>query len=361
MRAAVSRAAGTLEIEDVWVDEPRGREVLVRTAAVGVCHSDRHFFQGTITGPHPTIHGHEASGVVVALGDQVVGLSVGDNVVVSLSVSCGSCTFCWTGRPFLCSARESTRRAPAESPRLRDGRGTTLEQFVDVSAFAELMLVHERAVVAIPSDVPMDSAAMLGCAVVTGLGAVFNTAGVRPGDRVAVVGCGGVGLNVVQGARIAGASQIIAIDLMPDNLEVARRLGATHVVEAGAQDPLGEVLAASGGGVDHSFEAVGRADTCVLAFRMLRPDGTATVVGLLPSGTRIPVPAEDLLRGKRIQGSVMGSTRLPVDIGRYLDLLASGRLILDGSSCPRIGLDDLGQVLSDGPPASATRTLLDFS
>lgn len=342
MRAAVLNEVNTpLELTDRFsVDKPNGHEVLVRTAASGVCHSDLHFVEGKwTTFPLPLVLGHECSGVVEQVGDQVSYLRPGDHVVGCLTAFCGECSYCMAGRTYLCASTD-LRRGANEPPRLSiDGR--PVSQFVNLSSFAEMMLVHERALVKIDREIPLDVAAILGCAVTTGLGAVFNSAAVRPGETVAVFGCGGVGLNAVQGARIAGAGRIIAVDLSPDKLAAAREFGATDVVDGRSVDAVQAVVEMTSGGVDHALECVGLKSTVEQAFRVLKPGAVATVVGMVPEGTKIEVDGVSLLFERRLQGSNMGSNRFRIDIPRYIDLYRDGRLNLDRLITSRI---DLGEV-----------------
>lgn len=331
-------------VDDFAVDKPKEHEVLVRTAACGVCHSDLHFRQGKwTTFPLPLVLGHECSGVVVEVGSQVSYLRPGDHVVGCLTAFCGECPECLTGRMFICSSR-SLVRGPSETSRLRWG-DQPVNQFVNLSGFAEMMLVHERSLVKIPRDIPLDVAATLGCAVITGVGAAVNTAQVRPGDTVAVVGCGGIGLNVIQGARIAGAEQIIAIDSDVRREEGARMFGATDFVLSD-DATVEHVLEQTEGGVDHAFEAVGLKATAELAFRLTRAGGQAIIVGLLPEGTSISVDAQSLTFDRRLRGSNMGSNRFRVDIPKLLAMYASGRLMLEELISARIGLDEVDDALA---------------
>ena len=232
MKAAVlHEQKKPLEIEDVQISEPGPREVLIRTAAAGVCHSDLHFQTGAYTYPMPTVLGHESAGVVEEVGSEVSYVSPGDHVITCLSAFCGHCRYCTTGRPALCDGAE-TRRAPGAPPRLSKG-GEPVHQFLNLSSFAEQMLVHEHAIVKIREDMPLDRACLIGCGVTTGLGAVMNTAKVEPGSTVVVIGCGGVGLAAVQGAAIAGAGRIIAVDMTPAKLELAQKVGAADGRAAG--------------------------------------------------------------------------------------------------------------------------------
>lgn len=332
-------------IDDLVVDTPRDHEVLVRTAACGVCHSDLHFRQGTwTTFPLPLVLGHECSGIVEAVGSQVTYLRPGDHVVGCLTAFCGECEYCLTGRMYICPGAGLSRDA-GDTPRLSRA-GSPLSQFVNLSGFAEQLLVHERALVKIDRDIPLDVAAVVGCAVTTGVGAAINTAQVRPGQTVVVIGCGGIGLNVIQGARIAGAARIIAVDRSAAKAEAALRFGATDAVVAD-DDVIARVIEMTAGGVDHAFEAVGRAHTAETAFAMLRAGGVATVVGLLPEGEKISVRGTDLTFDRRLQGSNMGSNRFRVDIPRYLDMYARGQLLLDELISTRISLSEVDAAMTE--------------
>ena len=341
VRAAVLRECpGWLEITDVEVDTPERREVLVRTAAAGLCHSDLHFMEGKYPAVTPVVMGHESAGVVEAVGSDVTYVQPGDHVVTCLSAFCGECEFCLTGRPQLCQAPELRRRLPEQKPRLSTS-GTAVGQLAGLASFAELLLVHERAVVKVTPDIPLDRAALIGCGVTTGLGAVFNTARVAPGATVAVIGCGGIGLNCVQGARLAGASRIIAVDVVDAKLEMALDFGATDVVDASTADPVATVVEMTSGGVEYAFEAIGLATTAEQAFNMLRRGGTATVIGMIPPDQVVRLPGAALLDEKRIQGSSMGSNRFRLDVGRYVDLYLQGRLKLDELVSARIRLEEV--------------------
>ncbi len=342
MRAAVLRECpGWLEVTDVQVDTPEPREVLVRTAAAGLCHSDLHFMEGKYPPITPVVMGHESAGVVEAVGSDVTYVQPGDHVVTCLSAFCGECEFCLTGRPQLCQAPE-LRRLPEQKPRLSTD-GTALGQFAGLASFAELLLVHERAVVKVTPEIPLDRAALIGCGVTTGLGAVFNTARVAPGATVAVIGCGGIGLNCVQGARLAGASRIIAIDLVDAKLEMALDFGATDIVDASKGDPVATVVEMTSGGVEYAFEAIGLATTAEQAFNVLRRGGTATVIGMIPPDQMVQLPGPAFLTEKRIQGSAMGSNRFRLDVGRYVDLYLQGRLKLDELVTARIRLEEVNE------------------
>ena len=347
MKAAVLHQPGTpMTIEEIAISKPGPREVLVRTVAVGLCHSDLHFYDGSFPHPLPVVLGHEAAGVVEAVGELVQTVKPGDHVVTCLSAFCGHCEHCVTGHLSLCASSE-TRRKRSEEPRLTYTRPAMppqgMMQFMNLSAYAEQMLVHENALVAIRRDMPLDRAALLGCAVITGTGAVFNTARVRPGDTVAVIGCGGIGLSAVNGAALAGAGRIIAVDMQDGKLELAKAFGATDVIHAGSGDAVQQVLDLTGGGVRHAFECIGLKQTAEQAFGMLRRGGMATVIGLLKPGTRLDLDASLLLYERGIQGSFMGSNQFPVDLPNLVNYYMQGRLHLDQMISQRIRLDQINE------------------
>src|SRR5271163_5267243 len=246
-----------LTIEQVDIDDPRDHEVLVKTAASGVCHSDLHFVDGLYPYPAPAILGHEAAGIVEEVGKQVTYVKPGDHVIACLSVFCGYCDQCMSGHPNRCANKAATQRAANDKPRLSQ-KGKPINQFLDVSSYCEKMLLHENAIVKIREDIPLDRAALIGCGVTTGVGAVLRTAKLEPGSTVAVFGAGGVGLAAIQGARIAGARKIIAIDMFEGKLAMAKRLGATDTVDSSHSDAVEAIREMTGGaGVDYSFEAIG--------------------------------------------------------------------------------------------------------
>ena len=344
MKAAVFRAVNEpMAVEEIAIDKPGPREVLVRTAAAGVCHSDMHFFNGTYPGQTPCVLGHESAGVVEEVGSAVRYVRPGDHVITCLSVFCGHCEYCLTGHMSLCQEPE-VRRGAEDAPRLsKDGAGLT--QFANLGSFAEQMLVHEHSVAKIRDDIPLDRAALIGCAVTTGVGAVIHTAAVEPGATVAVIGCGGVGLSCVNGAAIAGASRVIAVDTVASKLQLAGNFGATDMVNASDGDAVRQVRDLTGGGVHYSFEAIGLKATAEQAFRMLRPGGTATVIGMIPPGEMVQLHGPDFLAEKKIQGSMMGSNRFRVDMPRFVDFYLQGRLRLDEMISKRIGLGDVTDAL----------------
>jgi S-(hydroxymethyl)glutathione dehydrogenase/alcohol dehydrogenase len=360
MRAAVlSEIPGKLEIDEVQIDNPGPREVLIRTAAAGLCHSDLHFMEGKYPWMLPAVLGHESAGVVEKVGDQVTYVQPGDHVITCLSVYCGNCEFCLTGHLSLCDDKQAVQR-PLEAPQRLTRNGETMWQFFDLSSFAEMMLVHEHAIVKIRKDMPLDRAALIGCGVTTGVGAVFNTAKVEPGSTVAVIGCGGIGLNCIQGAAIAGAARVIAVDRIQEKLELAKTFGATDLVDASAGDAVQQVQELTGGGVQYSFEAIGLKATAEEAFAMLRRGGTATVIGMIPIGQNVEVPGFELLYEKKLQGSNMGSNRFRVDMPRFIDLYMDGRLKLDELVSQRIALQDVNEGFEAMKAGSVARSVIVF-
>jgi S-(hydroxymethyl)glutathione dehydrogenase/alcohol dehydrogenase len=304
MKAAVFREVNKpMEIEDIQVSKPGPREVLVRTAAAGVCHSDLHFFNGTYPGQVPMVLGHESAGVVEQVGSDVHYVKPGDHVITCLSVFCGHCEYCLTGRMTLCQEPE-TKRGPDQESRLSHS-GKPLTQFANLGSFAEHMLVHEHAVAKIREDMPLDRAALSGCGGTPGVGAVIHTAKVEPGSTVAVIGCGGVGLSCINGAAIAGASRVIAVDMVPSKLELARKFGATDVVNGKDGDAVEAVKELTEGGAHYTFEAIGLKTTAEQAFNILRNGGTATIIGMIPPGHMVSLHGVDFLFEKKIQCSFM--------------------------------------------------------
>lgn len=347
-----------LTIEQVDIDKPGPREIVVRTVATGVCHSDLHFVDGLYPYPAPAILGHEAAGIVEEVGDQVTYVKPGDHVIACLSVFCGHCEDCLSGRPNLCQSPE-TKRSPNDKPKYT-WNGKPVFQFLNVSSYAEYMLLHENAVVKIREDMPLDRAALIGCGVMTGVGAVLNTARVEPGSSVAVWGCGGVGLAAIQGARIAGANQIIAVDMVESKLATARELGATHVVDASAGDPVQKVIELTNGGAEYTFEAIGNKRAAEQCFEALRRGGTATIIGMIPVGQKIELDGPAFLSEKRIQGSNMGSNRFRKDMPRYVEFYLQGRLKLDEMITRTGALEDVNEAFRAMKAGEVARTVLKF-
>ena len=359
MKAAVFHEAHQpLTIEDVEIEKPKRREVLLRTAFAGLCHSDLHFMEGLYPFPTPAVLGHEGAAVVEAVGEDVTYVKPGDHVITCLSVFCGECAQCTTGHTNLCENTE-VKLLPGAARRLK-WKGQVLHQAFNLSVFAEQMLVHEHAIVKINKDIPLDRAALVGCGVMTGVGAVFNAAKVEPGSTVAVLGCGGIGLSTVNGAALAGAARIIAIDTNASKLELAREVGATDTINASNVDPVAAVKEMTGGGVPYSFEAIGLKITAEQSFQMLRPGGVATIIGMIPFGTKIELHGADFLRDRKIQGTSMGGNRFRVDMPRLLELWRQGRLKLDHLISGQVKLSEINEgfaMLKTGVPV---RNLIDF-
>lgn len=360
MKAAVLFEAKTpLSVEDVTIDKPAAHEVLIRTAACGVCRSDLHFVDGAYPHPLPGIPGHEAAGVVEAVGEEVRTVKVGDHVVTCLSAFCGHCEFCVTGRMSLCIAND-VKRPRGAPPRLRLG-DRPIAQMLNLSAYAEMMLVHEHACVAIDREMPMDRAALLGCAVTTGAGAVFNAAKLTPGETVCVVGCGGIGLAAINAAKIAGAGKIIAVDPVAEKRAVAEKLGATHTVDALSETAADEVIETSRGGVHHAIEAVGRPQSAATAVKVLRRGGTATILGMMPLSEKVGLTALDLLADKKVQGALMGRNHFPVDIPRLVDFYQRGLLDLDTIIADRMPLERINDAFDELRRGDTTRSVVVFA
>ena len=330
IRAAVlNEARGRLEIEELVIDAPVAGEVLVRVDHAGLCHSDLHEIDGTFETTVPILLGHEVVGEVVEAGSGVTGFAPGDRVVTCLSMSCGSCSHCLAGRQTLCVNRGKLAQE-RERPRLTNLRGGAVRPTCGIGGFAEMALVHHSALVVVPDDLRSSTASILGCAVTTGMGAVLHSARVRVGESVAVIGLGGVGFAALQAARLAGAVRVIGVDVVPEKLQQALTFGATDVVNGRDVDAVAAVRDLTAGGVDHAFEAVGSGATASQAFAMLRPGGTATVMGMIPDTHRIDIRAAELfLEEKRLQGSFMGSNHFKVDVPMYAEFNRLGALQLD--------------------------------
>ncbi len=360
MIAAVLREVGKpLQIEDVQINKPGPHEVLIRTVAAGLCHSDLHFMEGSYPHPLPAVLGHESAGIVEQVGSEVRTVKVGDHVITCLSAYCGHCESCLTGHLSLCVSPD-TKRGADEEPRLTTAAGPMI-QFLNLSSFAEYMLIHEHACVAIRKDMPLDRAALIGCSVMTGVGAAIHTSSVRPGETVAVIGCGGVGLSAINGAAIAGAGRIIAIDTVAAKGNLAMEFGATDFIDASQTDAVKEVLEMTKGGVHHAFEAIGLSKTAEQAFNMLRRGGTANIIGMIPVCQSITLMGAAFLGEKKLQGSMMGSNRFPVDMPRLVDFYMNGKLKLDQMISQRIKLEQVNEGFADMKRGELARSVIMFN
>ncbi len=360
MKAAVCRTFGApLEIEDLHLASPESGEVRVRVAACAICHSDIDYARGAWGGTLPAVYGHEAAGVVEEVGADVHELRPGDHVVVSLLRSCGACFFCTRGEPHLC---EGQFPADHDGGRLRAPDGERVLQAMNTGALAEEVVVDQSQLAVVPSSLPLESASLLGCAVVTGFGAVVDRAAATEGSSVVVIGTGGVGLNCVQGAVLCGAYPIVAVDVSPPKLAVATSFGATHAVDPALADVATEVRALTGGrGADYVFVTVGRAQAIQQALTYVRRGGTLVVVGMPPNGETFDVVAVDLAHNDvRILGSKMGSARLADAVPRLVALYDQGRLKLDELITARYPLEQVNEAIAAAGDGTTLRNLIVF-
>ncbi len=372
VRAAVLEAMGLpfpyarsrpLIVQEVELDPPGPGEVLVRIAAAGLCHSDLSVINGDRPRPLPMALGHEAAGVVESLGTGVSDLVPGDHVVLVFVPSCGHCVPCSEGRPALC---EPGAQANGAGTLLAGGRrlargGSAVHHHLGCSAFAEYATVSRRSLVKIDRDVPFEHAALFGCAVLTGVGAVVNTAQVRAGASTAIVGLGGVGLAALLGAVAAGARHVVAVDLSPAKLDLARALGATHAYLASDVDCIDAIRAATGGGVDFAFELAGSVKAFDTAYRITRRGGTTVTAGLPPPSATITLPAVNLVAEERtVKGSYVGTCVPARDIPRYLELFRQGRLPVDRLLTGTLPLDDINEAFDRLHEGLAVRQVVRF-
>jgi S-(hydroxymethyl)glutathione dehydrogenase/alcohol dehydrogenase len=334
--------AHRFDVADVRLSELQDGEILVDVRAVGLCHSDWIFVSQDRGNPFPALLGHEVAGVVAAVADGVTEFAVGDHVVGCGVGSCGECEQCREGRRVWCLHPERSRRAADEPARMTDSDGRPLWQFMGIGGFAEKAIIHETMLVTVDSRVPFDRAAVLGCAVVTGAGAVMRCAEVRPRETVVVIGAGGVGLNAVQAAALVGARKVIVVDVQDDKLELARTFGATHVINSRDVDPVQAVSQITAGrGADHVFEMTGLAGPLEQGWAMLGRDGTVYIVGLQAPGSVFELPSAEFGRGASIRSVVMGSTNFKIDIPYYAELYLQGRFNLDDLVAHGIDLDEI--------------------
>lgn len=361
MKAAVLNAhEGLFDIEDVSIDAPKGREVLVDVKATGLCHSDLHFAEANYGTPLPAVLGHELAGVVIAVGPDVREIRVGDHVVGSLVQYCGHCVSCLSGRTFQCEHPDETMRAPEDGQRLtRTSDGQPVYTGWGTAAFAERTLVHENQLVKVPDEVPFAQASILGCGVITGAGAAINTAGMKPGDTAVVIGVGGVGLNVIAGAKLAGADRIIAVDAQPQKAALAKKFGATDFIDASHGNPVAAVKALLPRGVDHAFEVVGLPATTEQAIQMLRPGGGAYLIGVPRPDQTFPLAGLDVIvRQIGVKGVFMGSSNIKRDIPMYADLYLQGRLNLDDLVSREVNISEINEAYEELKHGAIARSVI---
>jgi S-(hydroxymethyl)glutathione dehydrogenase/alcohol dehydrogenase len=359
MKAAICYELGKpLVIETVTIDPPRICEVKVKIAACAICHSDVYYIRGEWWKETPFVAGHEAAGIVAEVGPDVTAVRPGDRVVVSLLRSCGSCFYCTSGQPYNCEGEFPLDR----ESRLRNEDGIPLAHGLRTAAFASYTIVHQSQVIRVAEDMPLEQACLLACGVITGLGAVTNTAKIRSGTTVAVVGVGGVGLNSIQGAVLAGAARVIAIDLLDHKLDSARLFGATHTINAQREDAVSAVLALTAGrGADYAFATVGSSSAISQASRMVRKGGTAIIVGMpSDSDAEVILNANELVYDRQLIGSLMGSTRMSIDVPRLVTLYQQGRLKLDELITGRYPLDRINEAIESMERGEAIRNVIVF-
>jgi S-(hydroxymethyl)glutathione dehydrogenase/alcohol dehydrogenase len=358
VKAAVLYEFGApLVVEELELDPPGPGEILVRMAASGVCHSDLHVLQGVHPTALPVVLGHEGAGVVEEVGAGVAHVRPGDHVMLTWLPYCGRCRQCARGRPNLCE-NVAWYDATLEDGTCRFRLGGRRIHHYNTSSFAERSVVPAQTAIPVDADLPLDELALMGCAVMTGVGAALNTARVAAGDTVAVVGCGGVGLNVVQGAAIAGAGTIVAVDVVDEKLELARSLGATHAVNPRELDAVEAVRDLSRGGVDHAFEALGQPETIALALELTGRGGQAILIGMAPPEARVPLDAlTATLEERVVRGCWYGSCRPLHDFPRLVDLYRSGKLRLD-PLITRIGLEDVNEAFARMEAGETARSVI---
>ncbi len=358
MKAAVCYEFGKpLVVEEVDIDPPQKGEVKVRIAATAICHSDIHVIRGDLGGRLPLVPGHESAGYIEEVGENVTSVKPGDAVVLSLLVSCRRCMYCVTGHPNLCEAQWPLTRGS----RLRNKRGESLTHMTRTASLAEYAIVDESQVVQIPKDMPIDRAALLACGVITGFGAVVNTAQVKALSSVVVIGIGGVGLNSVQGAALSGAYPIIAVDILDNKLEAARAFGATHTVKASDKNAVKSVQQLTSDiGADYVFMTVGSSAAIQQGFLMLRPGGMMVIVGLPPRTEMVTLPTILGWRERMVKHSSMGSTQLSVGVPKLVVLYQAGRLKLDELITGRYPLEQVNEAIEAVEKGEALRNVIIF-
>ncbi|AXB80382.1 alcohol dehydrogenase (plasmid) [Novosphingobium sp. P6W] len=361
MKAAVLNAnEGRFDIEDVRIDVPKGREVLVDVKACGLCHSDLHLAEANFGTPLPAVLGHELAGVVKQVGPDVRELKVGDHVVGSLVQFCGHCVSCLSGRTYQCENPNETMRAAEHGHRLtRTSDGQPVYTGWGTAAFAEQTLVHENQLVKVPDAVPFPQASILGCGVITGAGAAINTADLKPGETAVVIGVGGVGLNVIAGAKLAGADRIIAIDTQPQKEELARKFGATDFINAMEGDAVAAVKAILPRGVDHAFEVIGLTPTTEQAIQMVRSGGSVYLIGLHRPGQTFSLAGLDVIvRQIDLKGVFMGSSNIKRDIPMFADLYLQGRFNLDDLVAREVNISEINEAYEDLKHGAIARSVI---
>jgi S-(hydroxymethyl)glutathione dehydrogenase/alcohol dehydrogenase len=355
-----------LKIEQVELDDPKDSEVLVKLVATGVCHSDIHCIKGDLATAPPVVLGHEGAGIVEKVGSRVTTVQPGDRVILTVAPYCGKCPACTMGVPTSCENYPPTAMLMASMPdgtkRLKRKNGEELSHFMAQSSFAEYAVVDESAAIKVREDAPLDVVCLLGCGASTGIGAVTNKARVKAGSSVAVFGCGGVGLAVIMAAKLVGARQIIAVDMLDKKLKFASELGATDLVNASKDDPVAKIAEIAAGGVDYSFEAIGNTSAMTQAFHSVysRPGGIAVVLGLVPIGATFSIEAWRFMREVTLTGCTIGSIRPQIDIPHYVDLFMQGKLPLDKMISARYPLEQINKAIKDTLDGKIMRGVITF-
>ena len=364
-KAAVLYSVGApLQMEELELAPPGKSEIRVRWVASGVCHSDYSVWDGTLKLPLPAVLGHEGAGIVEELGEGVTGLAPGDPVIASLTPQCGVCVFCREHKPYLCAQMRkglNEGALPSGLKPFRNAAGEGVGQLMSLGTFAERSVIPAGAAVKVDSKVPLGTTCLIGCGVTTGVGAALNTARIQPGDSVAVIGCGGVGLSILQGAKIAGAGMLIAIDPVPEKRELALSLGATHALDPNADNVVKAVRKLTGMGVHFAFEALGRKQTIEQAWALARPTGSAVIVGVPRLDTVLDLPVAGFFGEKRFCGSAYGSSTPSRDIPRYVDLFMRGELKLDAMITRRIGIAQVNEAFAQMGRGEGARTVIEYA
>ena len=360
--AVLYEAKKPLVVETVDLDEPKDSEVLVRMVSAGVCYSDYHIMKGEWTMPLPMVLGHEAAGIVEKVGSRVSRVKPGDHVILNFRPNCGTCHHCVVGHPVRCNGVDSLRWFMFDGTVRLHKNGTDIHHFTRTASFAEYAVVPESGAVPVREDMPLDKACLIGCSVMTGVGAAINTAKVEPGSTVLVIGCGGVGLNVIQGAALAGAGRIIAVDTLQNKLAYAREFGATDTLSASEGDVVERVLEMTKGGVDYAFEAIGNKKTIEQCYAACGLGGKTVIVGMTPENDEIHINALSLPRTERsIVGSWYGSARPWVDFPKLVDLYMNKRLQIDSMISRSYKLDEINEAYADLDKGALARSVILFN
>ena len=362
MKAAVMYEVNApLKIEDVTLDEPQENEILVKLDATGVCHSDLHFMQGDMPMPVPIVPGHEGAGVVEKVGPCVTTVQPGDHVILMVTISCGKCRYCLEGNPTLCAENlpiQMMATLPGGGIRLHKG-DQAIHHLFGLACFAEKVVVHERSAVKIRDDAPMDVVCLLGCGTSTGIGAAINATRAKPGDSIAIFGCGGVGMSAVMGAKLAGA-RVVAVDTLDSKLEKAKELGADYVINATQDDPQLKIPEILGDGADYAIEFIGKVEVMAQALGCVRNGGLLVIAGMPALADMLTVPAFQFLLGKRITGTVQGDIVAPVDIPRYVDQFMEGKLPIDKLITRTYKLDQINEAFDALKKGEVIRSVIKF-